>query len=389
MSFRSIAAFAAVVVVTLTVATSADAVTIGEVAASDPGAKCGSIKEALFIVQTASTGASYAVPSGGGVITSWSTSFGSPGAQIALVVLRPGANPNVFTLVGADAEALPSPIPATHVSTFPLATPIVVQAGDLLGVQVPGSSPSACFYETGSAGDVVRAGLAGNLVPGSAYSTVEPVTKDRANVSAEVAQSVDLGLTQTITPSPAASGGVALIALGTTSGVPGVPATVSDVVPGALPVLAAGTAGGKCAVAGQAVTCTVGAGTSVDIVVGTPTPGSYTNQALLESELADANPANNVAGSTITVSAPLSAPAPVPPTCTVIALAKAPLNVAQTALRALHCGIGKVRKASSKTIAKGLVISTTPKAGTVAAAGTLVGITVSSGKPKKKKSKKH
>jgi hypothetical protein len=124
---------------------------------------------------------------------------------------------------------------------------------------------------------------------------------------------------------------------------------------------------------------------SVDIIVRAPTAGVYTNQALVTGE-DDPNPANNVAGATITVAPP---PGPPAPSCTVIGLAKTPLTVAKAALTALHCGIGKIKKAASKTIQKGLVVGTSPKAGTVAAAGTPVTITVSSGRPKSKRHKGH
>ena len=48
-----------------------------------------------------------------------------------------------------------------------------------------------------------------------------------------------------------------------------------------------------------------------------------------------------------------------------------------------RCTVGKIKKAVSKSVAKGDVILLTPASGSHAA-GTKVALTVSSGKPKKK-----
>jgi hypothetical protein len=56
--------------------------------------------------------------------------------------------------------------------------------------------------------------------------------------------------------------------------------------------------------------------------------------------------------------------APTPPQCQVVSLKGTPLAVAKAVLVALHCTVGKVSRATSKTVAKGLVIGTTPTAGT-------------------------
>ena len=60
---------------------------------------------------------------------------------------------------------------------------------------------------------------------------------------------------------------------------------------------------------------------------------------------------------------------------------------ARALLPLLGCKVGKVKTATSKSVAKGDVISTSPGAGSYAA-GRSIGITVSSGKPKSKKKKK-
>ncbi len=61
-------------------------------------------------------------------------------------------------------------------------------------------------------------------------------------------------------------------------------------------------------------------------------------------------------------------------------------SFAKTVLGLLGCTIGPLTRAASKTVPKGLVISTNPGASTVAA-GQAVAIVVSSGHPKKRKHK--
>lgn len=389
MSFRWLASLVAAAVASFAFAANAQALTVGEVTGVEPITFCESVPKTVFLVQTASSGASFTVPSTG-IVTHWSTSFGKSGSPVSMIVLRPEGSKS-FKLVGADSETLPTPIPSSHVSSFSVAAPFLVQAGDVIGLQVPAKSGAACVYATGSKSDTIEIGEGGGLTPGTTLASIEPLSEGRVNVAVELTQSADLALTQAATPSPAPSGSVALIQLNATNatGV-AIPATVTDVVPAGLPVLAAGIAGeGTCTVAGQAVTCELGAlsatATTVDVIVGTPTPGSFTNQALITGVVSDPNPSNNSAGATITVQAPVSPPTP---SCTVISLAKTPLTVAEAALRALHCGIGKVTKTSSKTVAKGLVISTSPGVGATLAAGSAVNIVTSSGPPKTKKHKK-
>ncbi len=325
------------------------------------------------------------MPTGGGLITSWETSFGSPGAPVSLVMLRPTSTAGSYTVVGSDSESLPTPIAANHISAFAVSTPIAVQGGDVLGIAVGAHSASACIYEGGT-GDTIFDGIAPALAPGTSLTGPSSGEKERVNLSAELIQSVDLSLGEAITPASGAPG-VALISL--TPGGPGpggVPATVSDIVPAGLTVLAAATSsGGSCSVTGQTVTCSLSevslgaAAPVIDIVVSSTAPGTYTNQALLTPGLADSNPANNTASATLTVTAPNP-----PAMCTVISFKGATLGLTETALKALHCHVGKVKKVASKTVRKGLVVSTSLKPGTSAAANTTVGINVSSGKPKKK-----
>jgi hypothetical protein len=99
-------------------------------------------------VQLSSTGASYAVPAGGGPLTDWSIQAAGLGTgPVALEVWRPSGG--TYTLVAVSPSATLS---GTNINTFTLASPIATQQGDLLGLRVIGSTP--CGQSTTSAGDV-------------------------------------------------------------------------------------------------------------------------------------------------------------------------------------------------------------------------------------------
>jgi beta-lactam-binding protein with PASTA domain len=55
------------------------------------------------------------------------------------------------------------------------------------------------------------------------------------------------------------------------------------------------------------------------------------------------------------------------------------LKTAESALKSAHCGVGKVRRATSKHVKKGYVISQSQAAGKSLASGALVSLTVSKG----------
>src|SRR6202023_2667769 len=84
---------------------------------------------------------SYAVPAGGGVITSWTTNPGSnTGVSARLEVIREAAGGGTpHTVVGGSG--LQTNIPAHNAAAF--STRIPVQAGDLIGLEI--ESPSGGF----------------------------------------------------------------------------------------------------------------------------------------------------------------------------------------------------------------------------------------------------
>ncbi len=105
------------------------ATVIGSAVGSVP---CGT---GIDTVQTASGGASYAVPAGGGTISAWSTQAGVDAGPAALLVWRPTATPGTYMLVGESPLVT---LTAGTLNTFNLSKPIAVNAGDLIGLRLEG-----------------------------------------------------------------------------------------------------------------------------------------------------------------------------------------------------------------------------------------------------------
>jgi hypothetical protein len=176
--------FATVAVAALVGAPAAQAsVTIGQ--AHDSGFTCGGAEYPL--VQAAAPSApSYTVPSGGGVLTSWSHQANADTTTtLRLKVYLPTADPSKFTAVG---ESSISPVlhPST-LNTFP--TRIPVQAGDLLGMSVITGSAPACLFSSVS-GDLIRLG-SGDPAVGTDSTFVFPGPSERINVSAVLEADAD------------------------------------------------------------------------------------------------------------------------------------------------------------------------------------------------------
>ncbi len=70
---------------------------------------------------------------------------------------------------------------------------------------------------------------------------------------------------------------------------------------------------------------------------------------------------------------------PPAPKCVVPKLKGLTLKAAKSKLKHAHCGVGAIKKRHSKSVRKGKVISSSPGKGASRAAGTKVGLTVSSG----------
>jgi hypothetical protein len=328
----------------------------------------------------------YRVPAGGGAVDSWSfnTSGATPGTPYGLLITRGSRAGGTFSIVGSDVETVPPSAPST--ATFTLTSPIEVQAGDALGVETFSNTTVSCLFENGplTAADVVGlgnpSGNSVNLTPAFSSALV--------NVSADLVQSEDVGVTQRALPASITTGGDGVLVLSVTrGGVSDGPVTVSDTVPAGLSIVSVSPGPQTCSVSGQTVTCTLpsASDSGVAIAVSAPRAGAYSNTAAVNGPLSDPNPANNSASATLDVTTP---PVQNPtPRCHVVSLKDVPLAEAKAVVRALGCTVGKVSAKHSKSVPKGDVISTKPGAGRTAPLGTKVAIVSSSGKPKPKKHK--
>ncbi len=131
---------------------------------------------------TSASAPSYAVPAGGGVITSWSTNPGAnSGTSTRLEVVRGGSPPKVV-----GESSLQTNIPQHNSIAFP--TQIAVQAGDLIGLE---KSTTTIYCVTNTAG-----GDGTNEVddpgPGNAFTDPPLHTESfLLNVSAKVEPDTD------------------------------------------------------------------------------------------------------------------------------------------------------------------------------------------------------
>lgn len=335
----------------------------------------------------------YQVPSGGH-ITQWqvNTVGATAGAPVTLVVLR-AAGAGEYTVVGTDSQSLPNPLPAGGVASFSVASPIAVNAGDTLGLYAPGGV--VCYFHGGTTPATDGLFALVPVGPPTAGQTLkEPGSGSGGgytlNLAATLSQTQDLSVTTAAGPANATAGSLAQLTSSVTNGGPDTqPITFTDTVPAGLAIQSALAGSGSCTVSGQVVTCTISslaAGQSAPVVITVlpGAPGSYANAVTVATTngISDPNPANNGASATLKVVA-----ATPTPKCFLPKFASTSLPFVKQLLPLLGCSVGKVTKVSSRKVAKGLVVSTTPGQGTFAA-GTLVSIKVSSGPPKKKKKKK-
>jgi len=128
--------------------TAALAGTPTEIGSAQGDTPCNLLTGPFDSFQLSSQGVSYAVPSGGTSITSWSVqAYSGDTGPVALEVWNPAP---VYTLVGMSAL---QPL-AAGINTFDLtSTPITVQAGDLIGLRVEG--PLTCMQSTPNFADKI------------------------------------------------------------------------------------------------------------------------------------------------------------------------------------------------------------------------------------------
>jgi Domain of unknown function DUF11/PASTA domain len=344
------------------------------------------------------------VGTGGGLVTSWSVNAtGDSSGTETLYVLAPDGSD--YTVVGTDTETIPTVIPADGTVTFTLASPIAAESGDTFAVSASGAAVF-CGWISGSneafLANLAGAGVGQSIVPVAGPGLVVDLAVTLTPRTQDVAVSTTAG------PSNALVNNEALLSSTVTNNGPSVwPTTFTDAVPAGLAIDGVAAAGGDCSTAGQVVTCTfgglaVGASALVEIVVTPAVAQSYENTVFVAdaSPVTDPNPANNSASASLVVAAPVAPTSATPTSATPASLAPAATvtaaracvatnlkglseKVVKTLLPALGCEVGKIKKATSRHVAKGDVISLTPASGSHAA-GTKVALTVSSGKPKKK-----
>jgi hypothetical protein len=278
------------------------------------------------------TGASYAVPAPGGVITSWSTNAGPGAGQLfEMKIFRP-MSPSAYLVVAHDG---PRPLTPSVLNTFPVSIP--VRAGDIVGVHIPTefeTTPTACEFKTSSPLDIQRY-KEGDAADGTGIGLTPGFesTEFRYNVSASVLPPPVLsGL---LTPGGSVKGGTPVIIAGANL------AEVRAVAFGAVP----------------ATSFTVNSEAQITAI---------------------APPSTTLAKVPITVTTAAGAAATATTFayegCKVPKLAHKKLKASKKALRGRDCRVGKVKKLGDATAKTGKVVKQSAKPGTILAPGAKITI---------------
>lgn len=396
---------AAVVLVAL--APAAQGETLGSAArpADAAAVSCYGALGPLVGYQVTESAATWTVPARS-ALGSWSTNVTAAAGEgsVSLVVLR-AAGPDL-TIAAVDTAVLPQPAPVGGVATFRPSSPIVLEAGDRLGIA--GTAGATCGWQDGEVSSQQSAAVgvaAPGIAPGAIVTeSVAPVSSSRLNLAAETWEPTDVRVTAAAGPANVAVGALAqLSGTVTNAGPAATPVTMTDTVPAGLTVTAAVVGAGICGVATQLVTCEIpslapGASAPVVVLVTPTAPGVYTN-TLTATPALDTAPGDNSATATLTAAAPPLAGGggggggadrvrvvvgPPPRRCVVPTLTRTPLGVARGLLRQFDCRPGMVTQKPSAKIPKGTVISTTPGRGQHQA-GRSIRIAVSTGKPPRRR----
>jgi uncharacterized repeat protein (TIGR01451 family) len=271
--------------------------------ATMPPSSCTTGSTTELVPYRTAAGTGYAVPAGGGSLTSWS--FNATGARAGtpyeLLVARPAGSG--YQIVATDPETVPSG--AGRVVSFTLAHPIAVQGGDLVGSVVSPSSHVGCLFKGGSipSSDVLGFSLSPDR-PGSTFTPTKTIPDELVNVSATVAQSDDLALTDTAEPASVTLGDDVTFVLGVSSTGPSSSPTVvvKDTLPAGLAFVSASAGTGTCQASAQTVKCTLpGAPASVSVVARPSRTGSFQNTATVTGPLVDPRPGDNTATAAVRV----------------------------------------------------------------------------------------
>jgi len=392
---RRLCAVTAAAVGLLVFAGAAEAATLG-ITAPPTSSVPGGCSNTVVIAQAVDNPSTpFILPAGLEAITQWQTYTAGdvPGSSITFAVLQPSATAGDYTVVGADSETLPNPLPATNVASFTLPTPIQAAPGETVALYSSNLS-DVCYFDGGATpSSDVLVGELGSIPPIVGGQTVESgAVGGVLNLGFTVSSVQDANVTTSAT-GPVGVGALTVLGSVVTNGGPLLtPITFIDFVPSGLQIVAAVADNGTCQTSGQTVSCTIsglayGQSVPVDVLVTAASPGSYTNtvNVATASGIPDPNASNNAASATLTVAAPPAVTPPQVQHCVVPGLRGTPFAVAKTVLADLGCTVTLVRKHSS--VRKGLVVGTSSPAGSYPL-NQAVTLFVSSG-PKHRKHKKH
>lgn len=321
----------AAILVALIGCSSAQALTIGQLAPANPPASCSHTSEYDEVQVKIASGTSYVVPAPGGVITSWSTNAAAgEGQSMSFKVFRP-TGVNTFTVVAHDG---PRPLAPSVLNTFPVS--ISVQAGDVIGITNPptGTIKDACSFSTGDTGDELLYHV-GNLPDGGTFApgVSEHENSLRMNVSATLVQPPSI---TAISPaSGSVAGGTSVAISGTNF------AEVKSV------------SFGKAAAKSFKVT----------------SEGQIKAVAPASKKLSKVSVSVTTVAGTATSTKTFAYKG-----CKVPALSGKKLKVAKKALKKAGCKLGKVKTLGAATTKTGTVKKQKPKAGKIMAPGTKVSV---------------
>jgi hypothetical protein len=330
-SFRALVLIVSILALPV-VSSSAQALTIGQLAPTNPPATCHHNSEYDEVQVKVASGPGYVVPAPGGVITSWSTNAAEgAGQSLGLKIFRPSAL-GTYTIVGQDG---PQPLVPSVLNTFTASIP--VQAGDVIGVHTPPTLaiPEACFFRTISNEDQL-AYQSGSLGVGGTFVGEElPEGKLRLNVSA------------TVLPPP----------------------TIGAVTP---------TSGSILGGTSVAITGSNFADVKAVSFGATPAQSFVINS---ESQITAVAPASTTLADVPLTVTTIAGTATSPSTfayegCVVPKLNGKELKAAKKKLKAADCKIGTVTKKEGATAKTGKVKKQSPKAGKILAPGSKVKVTL-------------
>jgi PASTA domain-containing protein/IPT/TIG domain-containing protein len=309
-------------------------VTLGQVARPGDAVEACNLGRPYDEPMTASAGNSYTVPTGG-LVTSWSTNAGRPsGQQLTFKVYRPlGAG--VYRVVGHDG---PRPLTPSTVNTF--RTAIQVQAGDVIGFDVPSylevgfESLSACRFASGDPADVLG-NAEGNAGDGQSLAIEESVPGERLNLRATLLPPPSIGGIAPVAGSIAGGDSISIVGTDFTD--------VSAVSFGGVPAQSYSVEAEDRLIA---IAPAAAALISVPITVTTPAGTATSAQTFTYQG------------------------------CTVPRLRGQKLKAAKRRIRAADCRVGTIKKRGTATAKTGKVVRQAPKPGAIYPPGAKIKITL-------------